>query len=326
MYKSLYKSNLFLFFLFLAFAPNLTAQYSFKEHTELGAINWMRSLDEAKLKAAEVEKPILILFQEVPGCATCRNYGQDALSHPLLVEAIQSLFIPVAIFNNKGGKDKTTLATFKEPSWNNPVVRVINHEMNEMAPRLGSNYSKIGLLNTMIRSLINNKMQVPDYLYTLEEEFQAEKSRTKTKTYSMYCFWTGEKAFGQVEGVVKTEAGWKHGKEVVDVTFDTEVIDEVELDIYAKKNSCSAMLKPGKFTQDKDPKYYLSKSEYRYIPMTELQKSRVNAAIGDGRSPNEYLSPNQLAYFNKIKNKEVEGEDLILERDFEYAYNYFIKS
>ena len=326
MYKSLSKSSLFVLFLFFAMSFSLNAQYSYKEHTELGGVNWLRSLDDAKVKAAEAEKPVLILFQEVPGCATCRNYGQDALSHPLLVEAMETLFVPVAVFNNKGGKDKTTLALFKEPSWNNPVVRVIDSEMNELAPRLGSNYSKIGLLNTMIRSLINNKMPVPDYLYTLEEEFKAEKSRTKTKTYSMYCFWSGEKAFGQVEGVVQTEAGWKHGKEVVDVTFDTDVIEEVELDRIAKENSCSSMLKPGKFTQDKDPKYYLSKSPYRYVPMTELQKARVNAAIGDGRSPNEFLSPMQLPYFKKIEKKEVEGKDLVKERDFEYAYNYFIKS
>ena len=47
----------------------------------------------------------MLLFQEVPGCSTCRNYGHNVLSHPLMVEAIESLFVPLAIFNNKEGKE-----------------------------------------------------------------------------------------------------------------------------------------------------------------------------------------------------------------------------
>ncbi|MEL6988439.1 MAG: thioredoxin family protein, partial [Bacteroidota bacterium] len=172
----------------------VSAQMSFKEHTELGTVNWHRNFEEAKTKSAEQNKPILILFQEVPGCAACQNYGQDALSHPLLVEAMESLFIPTTIFNNKKGRDETLLRMFKEPSWNNPVVRIVDAELNELAPRLGSNYSKIGLLNTMFRSLINSNLPIPEYLYTLEEEFKAEQSRTAKRTYSMYCFWSGEKA------------------------------------------------------------------------------------------------------------------------------------
>jgi len=34
---------------------------------ELGQVNWGRDLDDAKAKSAETGKPILVLFQEVPG-------------------------------------------------------------------------------------------------------------------------------------------------------------------------------------------------------------------------------------------------------------------
>jgi len=54
---------------------------------ELGAVHWLRDIDVAVAQSKEKNKPILILFQEVPGCSTCRNYGKGALSHPLLVEA-----------------------------------------------------------------------------------------------------------------------------------------------------------------------------------------------------------------------------------------------
>ena len=80
-----------------------------KNPIELGQVNWLRDFDSAIKQAKNQDKPIFILFQEVPGCATCRNYGQNVLSHPLIVEAIESLFVPLAIYNNKRGKDAEVL-------------------------------------------------------------------------------------------------------------------------------------------------------------------------------------------------------------------------
>lgn len=34
---------------------------------ETGQVNWLRNLDEAKELSASADKPILILFQEIPG-------------------------------------------------------------------------------------------------------------------------------------------------------------------------------------------------------------------------------------------------------------------
>ncbi|MEP2969984.1 MAG: thioredoxin family (seleno)protein, partial [Nonlabens ulvanivorans] len=48
---------------------------------ELGAISWYRDYSTALQLSKEYNKPVLILFQEVPGCATCRNYGHDVLSN-----------------------------------------------------------------------------------------------------------------------------------------------------------------------------------------------------------------------------------------------------
>ena len=43
-----------------------------------------------------------------------------------MVEAIEDAFVPVVVFNNKGGKDAQLLKRFNEPSWNNPVVRFLD--------------------------------------------------------------------------------------------------------------------------------------------------------------------------------------------------------
>ncbi|MEM7087739.1 MAG: thioredoxin family protein, partial [Bacteroidota bacterium] len=63
---------------------------------ELGKVSWYRDYDQAIQQAKKQNKPVLILFQEVPGCATCRNYGHNVLSNPLMTEAIENEFIPLA--------------------------------------------------------------------------------------------------------------------------------------------------------------------------------------------------------------------------------------
>ena len=52
---------------------------------------------------------------------------------------------------------------------------------------------------------------------------------------------------------------------------------------------------------DKAPKYYLAQTVYRHLPMTGLQASRVNAAIGKKVNPASLLSPGQLALVQVIK-------------------------
>tara|TARA_B110000259_G_C13981203_1_gene388689 strand:- start:623 stop:934 length:312 start_codon:yes stop_codon:yes gene_type:complete len=71
------------------------------QNEELGKVQWYRNYGEAVAVAKKENKAIVILFQEVPGCATCRNYGHNVLSHPLMIEGLENSFVPLAIFNNK---------------------------------------------------------------------------------------------------------------------------------------------------------------------------------------------------------------------------------
>ncbi|MBL0082871.1 MAG: hypothetical protein IPP37_10780 [Saprospiraceae bacterium] len=63
-------------------------------------------------------------------------------SHPLIVEAIFTYFIPVAIFNNKNGHDADVLAAYKEPAWNNPVIRIVNEGAKTWCPDTAANTSR----------------------------------------------------------------------------------------------------------------------------------------------------------------------------------------
>ena len=68
---------------------------------EVGLVRWGRDLDAALKRSAETGRPVLVLFQEIPGCAGCRAFGQNVLTSPLLVEAIEDEFLPVLVYNNR---------------------------------------------------------------------------------------------------------------------------------------------------------------------------------------------------------------------------------
>ncbi len=291
---------------------------------ELGKVNWERDLTAGLSSAENSDKPIFILFQEVPGCSTCQNYGQDVLSHPLIVEAIQTEFIPVAIYNNKGGEDAKILKQFGEPSWNNPVVRIVNTNKKDIVSRVSGNYSKLGIVTAMIDALTLSQIQVPEYLNLLKREFEGRTNGLKNATLSMYCFWTGEKQLAKMDGVVETQPGFMGGKEVVQVKYDPT---KIEYGTIIKQGQQSAgvshvfssnkneivetkeiignkVSEIGKFRLDADPKYYLSKTEYQYIPMTPLQQALVNSEIGNNSNPDFLLSPWQLAYLKQSNTKK----------------------
>ena len=45
---------------------------------EVGNVQWGRDLDAAFKNSAETGKPVLVLFQEIPGCSGCLLYTSDA--------------------------------------------------------------------------------------------------------------------------------------------------------------------------------------------------------------------------------------------------------
>lgn len=268
---------------------------------ELGKVRWLRTMDEAISKSRSECKPILILFQEVPGCITCRQYGTDVLSHPLIVETIETHFIPLAIFNNKGGHDAEILKKFNEPAWNNPVVRIVDEKGKDLSSRLNGNYTGQGLTDMMTNVVIKVSGRAPAYLQLMSDEFAARKNGLSTATYSMYCFWSGEALFGELNGVVATTAGWENGKEVVKVEFNPAIISKTQLDKIAEQLKCRNA-GVSSFKIDDTPKYYLSNHKMRSIPMTEIQKCRVNSAIAEGQKVESFLSPRQLNFLTQSTN------------------------
>ncbi len=288
---------------------------------ELGDVHWLRNYDEALAQSEKQGLPVFILFQEVPGCHTCTTYGNKILQHPFIVELIETHFVPLAIYNNKGGEDRKVLQKYREPSWNNPVVRITNQKGDDLINRVAGDYSLLGLAKGIQQAMVLSGQTTPAYLDIFLEELEGQ-GQEEEAFLSMYCFWTGEKEIAKIDGVLSTEAGFMHGREVVKVTYNGDKTNLNQIAKKAEKVSCADQVFAnqkghfvdkgvGKYRQDREVKYYLSKSAYRSIPMTALQSAKVNSAIGQGKNALQYLSPRQIELMNHVSNENRIGEDFV---------------
>jgi len=276
---------------------------------ELGTVHWHRNYEEAVAIAKKEKKDLVILFQEVPGCSTCRNYGHNVLSHPLMVEALENTFTPLAIFNNKNGTDKKILEKFKEPSWNNPVVRIIDPNGKNIVQRVSNDYSALTLCKKLKEALRLRNTSIPLYLELLEQELSALNSNEMSEAYfKMHCFWIGEKELGKLDGVLDVESGFMNHNEVVKVKYNPSSISNSELISYAKKQGFKFV---NNLTNYKiavnEVHYYLLHSDYKYLPLSELQKTKINSALGSNQKAELYLSPKQLKWLHFLKQNKAKG-------------------
>ena len=286
--------------------------------TELGTVYWQRDLGEAKRAASDQGLPILILFQQVPGDDTCKAFGKKSLSHPLLVEATETLFIPLAIYNNHEGPDADVLSLYEEKPGSKPVIRFVDAEGKPLGKRLADDVTPDGLADAMAEALKAAGKEVPAYLSLVAEEHAARRRGLERATFAMHCFWEGEGALGAIPGVIETLPGFVGELEVVDVQFDPAVVQYSALLDLAKKHQCAskvfthsdAQLKVARAAvgeaaepfkepvrPDKEPKYYLLQTPYKHVPMTAVQACRLNAAIGRKEDPHAFLSPRQQSIF-----------------------------
>lgn len=328
---------LLLIVLILSGSDMLIAQ---KVPIELGKVNWLRDLKTSQIEAGRLSKPIIILFQEVPGCMTCQRYGEEVLSHPLIVEAIESLFVPLAIYNNKKGKDADVLALYKEPSWNNPVLRIVSAEGEPILPRYTGEYSPEAVASFLVDALKVMGIPVPSHLSLLREELSSHGDWS-TATLGMFCFWVGEKVYGGIEGVVDTKAGFMQDREVVRIKYDPNTVsleklietgsradcaDQIFLENDQEKRilgkiSIDRIKQVGEFAPDDTPKYYLSRTHFASVPMSPIQRMKANHLIGSGRSPESVLSPFQNQMANYIISKpQMNWSNLIQCTDWKAEY------
>ena len=140
---------------------------------EVGDVQWGRDLDAALEKSSKTGKPVLVLFQEIPGCSGVQKFGREVLTNPRLVEAIEDEFIPMLVYNNRqGGMDQKLLKNFKEPAWNYQVIRFLNADGKDVIPRKDRVWTTSGVASRMIEALMAANRPVPEYLEDLAKNNQ----------------------------------------------------------------------------------------------------------------------------------------------------------
>jgi len=266
-----------------------------KQEVELGQVRWLRDYAAARAQARREGKPLAVLFDEVPGCATCTGYGERALSHPLVVEALERHTVPVLVRNNVEGAERAVLKRFGEPTWANPSLRVVDPQDERTLVRVAGDYTSAGLLGALARAL------APEGRPAWLAAHAPLGKPLRTDTFAMHCLWTGERVLGRLPGVVKTRTGWQGGVEVVEVTYAPCLLSPKRLAAAAQAGSCRAAPKGQLRATPKDDKYSLKRTPYRYVPLSSLQASRINALGAQGEAAQELLSPAQARLLSLVQ-------------------------
>ena len=77
------------------------------------------------------------------------------------------------------------LASFDEPTWNNPVVRIIDPDRTLIVPRINGDWTLGTLAHQLAEALKKRQKPVPEYLKLLAQEEVAQKRGVETAIFGM---------------------------------------------------------------------------------------------------------------------------------------------
>ncbi len=230
---------------------------------EVGTVRWQRDYEAALASAKKSGKPVFLLFQEVPGCAGCKQFGRDVLSDPAVVKSIEENFIPLLIHNNQPGKDAEVLGKFGEPAWNYQVVRFLDANGRDLIPRK------------------DRVWEAPELKQRMAQALAAKSAGLRRVAFAQHCFWTGERVLGGIDGVTRTEAGFLDGNEVTLVDYDAAQIPLAELTRKAKASGVATRvftsLEGYRKAPASDQKRQLQGTQYADMKLTPEQATKLNA-------------------------------------------------
>ncbi len=234
------------------------------------------------------------------------DFGRGPLSQPLLVEAFDDEFVPLLVFNNKEGRDAELLARFREPSWNNPVMRFLAADGSDVLARRDGIWSTPAVAARLVEALAAAKRPVPAWLTGVAQELGARRA---TALFTLYCYWEGEALLGGMEGVLATTAvdlpaaatGSGKAEEALQIEYDAAQVTHAQLAAAWKTLRCAdrdlsgdakalAAAVPAK---PSDRKHALRATPWWRLPMTPRQQCRANSAAAAGKDPLAELTPRQ---------------------------------
>jgi hypothetical protein len=183
----------------------------------------------------------------------------------------------------------------------NPVLMLFAPEDVQLTSAQWADANTTSGLDRFIRVLSAAHRPVPDYLRALRDEYAGHP--LESASFAVGCYWEGERALGKLNGVVSSRTGVLGSEEIVQVKFDPRTIDAARLTSTVKAMSCYRGCRPADAPLALDPQQQHDLSmhpEYAYLPLTAMQATKVNAALGTGGNPDAFLSPAQLRLKSRL--------------------------
>ena len=312
------------------------------------ASSFRSALDESR----DTDKPVILFFQAMHGAPDAVAMGKSVLSHPLLIEAAESLFITVVVdIEGTTPDDAQLLARYHENCHHGTVVRILNCKGHDLAVKLEGGRCSVGNIARAMRGVLDRKaLTVPIYLKLLETEYfdpVVAPSKVLPAAPSVIFFKTKQSTeaeidFAEVDGVVTVQCGKIYRSTAVKVIHNPDVIDckavlSHAMSVMTVESVCwtnerqmlmlqselelldTTLLlqefRSGSFSGGKDPKHYLRTTLLRYVPLTSLQALQANLAISKNELElvDNLLSPRQLAILEAVETKRPRRETVDVE-------------
>jgi len=298
-----------------------SAEYLLQKHSEHeDELAYMRfefmEIAPACEAAQRLNKPVLAFFTELPGD---EEVGQQIFSHPLLVEAMRTLCVPVlCIENDRENPVRRTAAgrrcrcsmRFLDPDTSKSLIE---------DSLWGDSLTLERVIYSIIKALEKLGNYVPKYLLLLHQGIATSaKSGEQVFVIGTRQPTRGEVEFASLPGVLGAKSAFLHRQRVCVITYDPKQIcyskllrhalqqdslcdivyygsneERLAAQIELKRSSSSTpssscplvilSLPEGEFRSDMASKQALRKTGMRYVPLTGMQSMKANQLIHQGQ-------------------------------------------
>jgi hypothetical protein len=293
-------------------------------HVEYGIGYTYSDLREAKREAKRQRKPI---FCTRTGADFNKVFHSSALTHPLIVEAVESLFVTVNSEIDLEVPGSPVCAT----------VQILDEKGTPLLPHIGGDLllrrNMVVVVELLVKSLTKCSIEVPKYLQLLLEEESGRsevlpsgkrRKLDRIAIFGVSDYHVIEAKFANAAGVLNIQAGLYKGRQVLQVTYASRVTSFDSLLRYALSSNfatsiyyqsqdefvvarsvCDQLRRSyhiiGKIEDSSlinnvvDGRSGIRKTALRYVPMTSLQKVHANKLVHEGlfNEASHLLSPRQ---------------------------------
>lgn len=294
------------------------------DNSALGYLQFpYRDIPSASEFALSLSKPLFVLYSETPGD---EDVGVEIFSHPLVVEAIQTDFVPVLceqavtpetpVRRTASGRRCRATVDILEAS---SLESLIDESL------FGDNLTRKSVSNAIMKTLQRRGKPVPKYLEILHQGETTMGVEPRTFAIGTRDPTRGEVEFASLEGVLAVQSAVVNRHGACLVTYDPRCVSFSFLlrtalqqslcdSVYCKGNEervasqvefarfsgSNLVILPfpeesGAIQDDLKSKEALRKTPMRFVPLTPVQSGLANQLIHQGRfnEATHLLSPFQ---------------------------------